>query len=117
MSSKRSGVRQNSPTSSVIERLRRQQKQMIKLIVAFIATIIIGVAVPEAVKTISILQNSPVLKVLGILWGCLIGVVSLILIVAAILNGNCPACGAPLGEEFWIANYCPRCGAKLSENA
>ncbi len=110
-------MRQDPPTSTVIERLRKQQKQMIKLILAFIAVTIVGVVVPQAVKTIPILQGSPILKALGILWGCLIGIALLVLIVAAVLNGNCPACGAPLGEEFWIARYCPNCGTKLSENA
>src|SRR5512140_3607292 len=114
MSSKRSGMRQDPPTSTVMEKLRKQQKRMIKLILVFVAVSIVGVAVPQAVKTIPILQDSPVLKGLEILWGCLIGIALLILIVAAVLTGNCPACGVPLGEEFWIANYCPRCGTKLS---
>ncbi len=109
-------MRQDHSTSSAASKaLRRQQKQMLKLILAFILVIIAGVAVPDYAKPI--LQDSPLLKILGILWGSAIGIILLIIIIAAVLAGRCPVCGGSLGEEFWSPRYCPNCGAKLSENA
>ncbi len=105
----------SSASSTAIQQLRRQQKQMLKLILAFILVTIAGVAVPEYVK--SILQDGLFLRILGILWGGVIGIVLLAILVAAVLAGKCPVCGGPLGEDFWWPRYCPNCGAKLSETA
>jgi hypothetical protein len=33
-----------------------------------------------------------------------------------VFNQMCPACGKPLGEDFWMTRYCQHCGTRLRED-
>ncbi len=89
---------------------------MKKLLLALALLIIVGMAVPLVLVSIPALQNTSALKTMGTVWGCGIGILFLLLAIAALLTQMCPVCGKPVGEEFWMVRYCPYCGTKLRED-
>ncbi len=101
---------------SVVEKFRKQRQRMKKLLFAFVIVLVIGAAVPFTFSAFSIPQASSIGKTMTTIWGCFLGITLFVLAFAALFNQMCPACGKPVGEEFWMIRYCPHCGTKLRED-
>jgi len=106
----------NFTVPSVIERFREQRQRMNKLLIALLLLIVVGVTVPLVLGSIPALQNSPALKTWLLVWGSGVGILFLLMVIAAFLIQRCPVCRTPVGEELWTIHYCSHCGTKLTED-
>jgi len=106
----------NFTVPSVIERFREQRQRMKKLLIALLLLIVVGVTVPLVLGSIPALQNGSALKTWLLVWCSGVGILFLLMVIAAFLIQRCPVCGIPVGEEFWTVRYCSNCGTKLTED-
>jgi drug/metabolite transporter (DMT)-like permease len=108
-------MKRNPASPTVIEKFRQQSERQGKYLLVLVGWLALAGAGALVWQFFPILRDQPVWKILGIVWAGLFGVGFVPLLIASFLNNRCPACGKPVGEDFWTARYCQYCGTQLRE--
>lgn len=108
-------MKRNLASPTVIEKFRQQREYQKRLMIVLGIFLVVGVAVPVGGEMIPIVRAQPIWSGFLTVWGCVVTVGFIGLCIAALFNSFCPACGKPIGEDFWMARYCQHCGTQLRE--
>jgi len=109
-------MKQDAHIPSAIEKFREQRQRLKKILLGFIITIAVMIAVPLLLRLMPGLRDSPGWTIFGNAWLCLFTIAFVVLAIIASFDLICPACGKHLGRSFSIVHHCPYCGTKLTED-
>lgn len=109
-------MKNNTTSPSVLEKFRQQRERQGKYLLILVGWLALAGVGALIWQFFPIVRDQLAWKILGIVWAGLFGIGFVALLIASFRNSLCPACGKPVGEDFWTANYCQYCGTKLSEN-